>query len=44
MSMLAQRGGFIHQHRPDVIPHGYVTNEEIALWVAFYEERARAGK
>lgn len=40
MALLEQRGGFLHQHRPDVIPHGYVTNEELALWAAYYEAQA----
>lgn len=40
MRLAEQRGGFLHQHRPDVIPQGFVTDEELALWVAYYELRA----
>lgn len=41
------RGGFLHQHRPDVVPQGFVTDEEVGLWAAYYEkheaEKARRG-
>jgi hypothetical protein len=40
MQLLEQRGGFLHQHRPDIIPQGYLTDEEIGLWVAYYERKA----
>ena len=44
MALLEQRGGYLYQHRPDVIPHGFLCNEEIALWEAYYERRnKRAG-
>lgn len=33
------RGGFLHQHRPDVIPQGFMTDEELGLWAAYYERR-----
>lgn len=33
------RGGYLHQHRPDVIPQGFLTDEEVALWAAFWELR-----
>ena len=39
MRLLDLRGGYLHQHRPDVIPQGYVTDEELALWSAYYERR-----
>lgn len=35
---MARGGGFLYQHRPDVIPHGYVTPEELSLWAAYYED------
>ena len=44
MALLEQRGGFLHQHRPDVIPQGYMTDEELSLWVAYYELRATESK
>lgn len=33
------RGGYLYQHCPDVIPHGFLTSDELALWAAFYERR-----
>lgn len=41
MKLLELRGGYLYQHRPDVMPHGMLTNEEVALWVAFHELRER---
>jgi len=40
MRVLDMRGGYLYQHRPDIIPHGYLCDEEIALWVAFNEIKA----
>jgi hypothetical protein len=44
MAMIDKRGGFLYEHRPDVIPQGFVTEEEISLWSAFYERRAAEQK
>lgn len=44
MRLAEQRGGFLYQHRPDVIPQGWQTDEEVALWVAYYEMRAAEAK
>jgi hypothetical protein len=44
MKLIEQRGGFLYQHRPDVIPQGFVTDEEIALWAVFYERQAAGAK
>ena len=44
MRLAEQRGGFLYQHRPDVIPQGFQTEAEMALWVAFYEMRASEAK
>ena len=33
------RGGYLYQHRPDVISQGWMTDDEVALWVAFWELR-----
>jgi hypothetical protein len=41
MRLLEMRGGFLHQHRPDVIPQGFMTEEEVSLWAAYYERRDR---
>ena len=41
MQMLAQRGGFLHQHRPDLVPQGFVTEEELCLWAAYYERQTK---
>jgi hypothetical protein len=44
MAMIDKRGGFLHEHRPDLFPQGFVTEEEIALWCAYYERRARESR
>jgi hypothetical protein len=44
MKLLEMRGGFLHEHRPDVIPQGFVTDEELALWTAYYERKAAESK
>lgn len=44
MAMIDKRGGFLYEHRPDVIPQGFVTEEEVTLWVAYYERKARESK
>lgn len=33
------RGGYLFEARPDVIPQGYLTDEEMALWSAYYARR-----
>lgn len=44
MRLIESRGGFLYQVRPDVIPQGFQTDEELALWAAFYEIRAQESK
>ena len=44
MRIAEQRGGFLHEVRPDVIPQGWMTGEELALWAAYYERRAAEAK
>ena len=44
MRIAEQRGGYLYQLRPDLIPQGWVTDEEIALWFAYYERRAAETK
>lgn len=44
MRLIDVRGGFLYQHRPDVIPQGFVTDEEIAFWSVYYERRAAEAK
>lgn len=39
MQLLELRGGYLYQHRPDVIPQGFLTDEEVALWAAYYERK-----
>lgn len=41
MRLIEKRGGCLYQDRPDVIPQGWQTDEEVSLWVAFYERRER---
>jgi hypothetical protein len=41
MRLLDMRGGYLYQHRPDINPHGMLTDEEVCLWSAFYDKRER---
>lgn len=41
MALIESRGGFLYQHRPDVVPHGCVTPEELSLWAVYYEGKGR---
>jgi hypothetical protein len=43
MTLVEARGGYLYQHRPDVIPQGYLTSEELALWAAYYERKKDRG-
>ena len=44
MRIAEQRGGYLYQHRPDVIPQGYQTDEEMAMWAVYYERREKESK
>ncbi len=44
MSLIEQRGGFLYQHRPDIIPQGFMTDEELSFWSAHYERKAALAK
>ena len=44
MSLLEMRGGYLYQHRPDVIPQGFLTDEELAIWSAYYDRKAKEQK
>lgn len=44
MHMLELRGGYLYQHRPDVVPQGFMTDEEMALWAAYYAIRNERAK
>jgi hypothetical protein len=44
MRLLEMRGGFLYQHRPDVIPQGFLTDDELALWSAYYERKVAQEK
>lgn len=39
MVLLDRRGGYLYEHRPDVIPQGFLTDEELMYWSAFYAMR-----
>jgi len=41
MRLLELRGGYLWQHRPDVIPQGFLTDEELHLWAAYYDQKQR---
>ena len=44
MKLLDMRGGYLYEHRPDVIPQGFLTDEELALWSAYYERKNAEAK
>ena len=44
MKLLDMRGGYLYEHRPDVIPQGFLTDEELALWSAYYERKHAEAK
>ena len=44
MQLLEQRGGYLYQHRPDIIPQGWMTEEELGLWVAYYDRKQSEAK
>lgn len=44
MALLEQRGGYLYQHRPDIIPQGFLTNEELALWEVYTERKSARQK
>jgi hypothetical protein len=37
--LLELRGGYLYQHRPDIIPQGYLTDEELAIWAVYYDRK-----
>lgn len=37
MRLLEARGGFLYQHRPDVIASDFLCDEELAFWAAYYD-------
>jgi hypothetical protein len=39
MQLLDMRGGYLYEHRPDIIPQGFLTNEEIAIWSVYLERK-----
>ena len=39
MQLIDMRGGYLYQHRPDVVPQGHITHDEVALWAAYYERK-----
>ncbi len=44
MRLIDMRGGYLYQHRPDVIPQGRMTEEELSLWVAYYDRKTAEAK
>lgn len=43
MQLIDLRGGYLYQHRPDVVPQGHMTPDEVALWAAYYERKNQKG-
>lgn len=44
MRLLELRGGYLYEHRPDIVPYGYLSGEETALWAVYYDEQQAARK
>lgn len=41
MSLCELRGGYLFQVRPDMFPQGFLTDKELAYWIAYYEIKNR---
>jgi hypothetical protein len=41
MRLLEMRGGYLYEHRPDLIPQGFLTDEEVALWAVYHDRRGK---
>lgn len=39
LQLCEARGGFLYQHRPDLFPQGFLTQDEIAVWALYYESK-----
>lgn len=39
LQLCDMRGGFLYQHRPDLFPQGFLTKDELILWVMYYESK-----
>jgi hypothetical protein len=44
MSLCSERGRFLFEVRPDLFPDGRLGDDELALWIRFYEEREQRNK
>lgn len=44
MQLLELRGGYLYEHRPDIVPHGYLTDYELCLWSVYYDTKAKERK
>lgn len=43
MVLAEQRGLFLYQIRPDLIPHGYLTPLELDLWSLYFKDKQNRG-
>ena len=41
MRLLDVRGGYLYQHRPDLFPQGFLTDEETMLWAAYFDAKQK---
>jgi hypothetical protein len=39
LQLCEARGGLLYQHRPDLFPQGFLTMEEIMVWILYYEQK-----
>lgn len=42
--LCAERGRFLFEARPDIFTEGFLTDTEIGVWGAYYEERNKAAE
>ena len=40
MRLLDVRGGYLYEHRPDIMPYGMRSADELCLWSAYYDRKA----
>lgn len=41
LALCAQRGKFLYEARPDIVPFDYLSNLELHLWELYYQSQQR---
>ena len=44
LALCSERGRFLFEVRPDLVPEGLLSETETALWVRWYDEREQRQK